>query len=251
MAGDGGVYGWHFWGGVLTLNKYFLFEKRITWQHIIYTLCPRKQMNMFNHTGWKQSCLHTQSQRRSNLLAQTTIQWQVWTSAFPFSFLPLSALSFFLSLPSLPPFFLPSSGHVHMHVYMYQFSSVSQLCPALCDFMDCSTPGFPVHHQLLELAQTQSIELVMPSNHLILCCPLLFPPSMFPSIRVFSNESVLRIRWPKYWSFSFSISPSNEYSGLISFRRDWFDLLARTLKSLLQHHSCMHGCEGCESLPRQ
>ena len=84
-----------------------------------------------------------------------------------------------------------------------------------------------------------SIELVMPSNYLILCPPLLLPPSIFPSIRVFSNESVLHIRWPKYWSFSFSISPSNEYSGLISFRIDWLDLLAvhGTLKSLLQHHS--------------
>ena len=83
-----------------------------------------------------------------------------------------------------------------------------------------------------------SIELVMPSNHLILCHPLLLSPSIFPSIRVFSNESVLRIRWPKYWSFSFSISPSSEYSGLISFRMDWLDLLAvqGTLKSLLQHH---------------
>ena len=84
-----------------------------------------------------------------------------------------------------------------------------------------------------------SIELVMPSSHLILCCPLLLLPSVFPSIRVFSNESALHIRWPKYWSFSFSISPSNEYSGLISFRMDWLDLLAvqGTLKSLLQHHS--------------
>ena len=83
------------------------------------------------------------------------------------------------------------------------------------------------------------MELVMPSNHLILCCPLLLPPSVFPSIRVFSNESVLHIKWPKYWSFSFSISPSNEYSGLISFSIDWFYLLAvqGTLKSLLQHHS--------------
>ena len=83
------------------------------------------------------------------------------------------------------------------------------------------------------------IKLVMPSNHLILCRPLLLPPAIFPSIRVFSNESVLRIRWPKYWSFSFSISPSNEYSGLISFRMDWFDLLAvqGTLRSLLQYHS--------------
>ena len=84
-----------------------------------------------------------------------------------------------------------------------------------------------------------SIKSVMPSNHLILCCHLLLPPSIFPSIRVFSNELVLRIRWPKYWSFSFNISPSNEYSGLISFRMDWLDLLAvqGTLKSLLQHHS--------------
>ena len=89
------------------------------------------------------------------------------------------------------------------------------------------------------LLKLMSIELVVPSNHLTLCCPLLLPPSIFPSIRVFSNESVLHIRWPKYWSFSFSISPSNEYSGLISFRIDWFDLLAiqGTLKSLLQHHS--------------
>ena len=89
------------------------------------------------------------------------------------------------------------------------------------------------------LLRLMSIELVMPSNHLILCCPLLFPPSIFPSIRVFSNESALCIKWPKYWSFSFSISPSNEYWGLISFRMDWLDLLAvqETLRSLLQHHS--------------
>ena len=91
-------------------------------------------------------------------------------------------------------------------------------------------------HSLLKLIP---IESVMPSNHLILCCPLLLPPSIFPSIRVFSNESVLCIRWPKYWSFSFSISPCNEYSGLISFRLEWLDPLAvqGTLKSLLQHHS--------------
>ena len=84
-----------------------------------------------------------------------------------------------------------------------------------------------------------STELVMPSNHLILCCPLLLLPSIFPSIRVFSNESLLHIRWPKYWSFSFNLSPSNEHPGLISFRMDWLDLLAvqGTLKSLLQHHS--------------
>jgi len=89
------------------------------------------------------------------------------------------------------------------------------------------------------LLKLMSIELVIPSNHLILCCPLLLLPSVFPSIRVFSNKSVLCIRWPKYWSFSFSISPSNEHSGLISFRMDWLDLFAvqGTLKSLLQHHS--------------
>ena len=88
------------------------------------------------------------------------------------------------------------------------------------------------------LFKLMSIESVMPSNHLILCCPLLLPPSIFPSIRALSNESVLQIRWPEYWSFSFSISPSNEYSGLISFRMDWFDLAVQgTLKSLPQHHS--------------
>ena len=92
------------------------------------------------------------------------------------------------------------------------------------------------------LLKLMSIEMVMPSNHHILCCPLLFLSSIFPSIRVFSNESVLCIRWPKYWSFSFSISPSNEYSGLISFRMDWLDLLAvqGNLNSLLQHHSSKH-----------
>ena len=109
--------------------------------------------------------------------------------------------------------------------------------------MDCSTPGFPLHHQLPELAQTLvhqvSIKSVMPSNHFILFCSLLFLPSIFPSIRVLSNESVLHIRWPKYWSLSFNISPSNEHSALISFRMDLLDLLAvqKTLKSLLRHHS--------------
>ena len=104
--------------------------------------------------------------------------------------------------------------------------SVTESCLTLCDPMDCSTPGLSVPHCLLEFSKFMSIELVMPSNHLILCHPLLLLPSIFPSIRVFSNESVLLIRWPKYWSFSFSISPSNDYSGLISFRIDSFDLLA-------------------------
>ena len=122
-----------------------------------------------------------------------------------------------------------------------QFSSVAQSCPTLCDPMNRSMPGLPVHHRLPESTppKPMSIELVMPSNHLILCRPLLLLPSIFPSIRAFSNESSLRIRWPKYWSFSFSISPSNEYSGLISFMMDWLDLLAvqGTLKSLLQYHN--------------
>ena len=122
---------------------------------------------------------------------------------------------------------------------LIQFSSVAQSCPTVCDPMNRSTPGLSVHHLLLEFTQTHIHWVVMPSNHLILCRPLLLLPSIFPSIRVFSNESALRIRWPKYWSFSFSISPSSEQPGLISFRMDWLDLLAvqGTLKSLLQHHS--------------
>ena len=104
--------------------------------------------------------------------------------------------------------------------------------------MDCSMPGLPVHHQLLEFTKTH-VHWVMPSNDLILCRPLLLLPWIFPSIRVFSNESILPIWWLKYWSFSFSTSPSNEYSGLISFRMDWLDLLAvqGTLKHLQQHSS--------------
>ena len=115
--------------------------------------------------------------------------------------------------------------------------SVTQSHPTLFDPMNHSTPGFPVHHQLLELAQTH-VHLVSDA-HLILCCPLILLPSIFPVIRVFSDESAVRIRWPKYWSFSFNISPCNEYSGLISFMMDWLNLLVvqETLKSLLQHHS--------------
>ena len=125
------------------------------------------------------------------------------------------------------------------HIYSVQFSSVAHSCLTLCNPMDCSKPGFPVHHQLLELTLTHDhwvSDAIQPS---ILCHPLLLLPSIFPSISVFANESVLCLRWPKYWSFSFSISPSNEYSELISFRMDWLDLLAGqgTLKSLLRHHS--------------
>ena len=122
---------------------------------------------------------------------------------------------------------------------MLHFSSATQSCPTLCDPMNCSTPGLPVHHHFRSSLKLMSIESVMPSSHLILCQPLLLLPPIPPSIRDFSNESTLCMRWPKYWSFSFSIIPSNEHPGLISFRMDWSDLLAvqGTLKSLLQHHS--------------
>ena len=119
-----------------------------------------------------------------------------------------------------------------------QFSSVTWLCPTLCDSMDCSTPDLPVHHRLPEPTQTHVHHIsdgIQPSHS----CPLLLQPSVFPSIRVFSKDLVLRIRRPKYWSFRISISSSNVYSGLIFFRIDWLNLLAvqGTLKSLLQHHS--------------
>ena len=131
--------------------------------------------------------------------------------------------------------------HYNIATLWKQFSSV----PSLSHVWLFITPWTAAHQASLSITKSWSllkvvsIESVMPSNHLILCRPLLLLPSIFPSIRVFSNQSVLHIRWPKYWSFSFSISPSNEYSGLVSFRMDWFDLLAvqETLKSLLQHHS--------------
>ena len=112
-----------------------------------------------------------------------------------------------------------------MSLSLYQFSSVAQLCLTLCDPMDCSTPGLPIHHQHWELAQThvhQVGDAIQPSHPLL---PPSLLPSIFPSIRIFSNESVLLIRWPKYWSFSFSNSPSSEYSGLISLRIAWLDSL--------------------------
>ena len=142
----------------------------------------------------------------------------------------------------------PIKGHLqNKQQRSLQLSSVAQSCPTLCDPMNHSTPGLPVRHQLPEFTQTQvhwvgdAIQSCHPlsSHHLILCRPLLLLPPIPPSIRVFSNESALRMRWPNYWSYSFSISPSNEHPGLISFRMDWLDLLAiqGTLKSLLQHHS--------------
>ena len=135
------------------------------------------------------------------------------------------------------------------------FSSVAQSCQTLCNPMDCSMPGVAVLYQLLELGQLMSIKLVIPSNHLILCHPLLLLPSIFPNNRVFSNESVLHISWPKYWRFNFSISPSNEYSGLISFRMTgWISLQSKGLSTdlfntrvqnhqfIITHHSLWCNC---------
>ena len=144
----------------------------------------------------------------------------------------------------LPAILIPacaSSSPAFLMMYSAAAAAAKSLqsYPTLCDPIDCSTPGITGHHQLQELLKLMSIESVMPSNYLILCHHLLLQPSIFPSIRAFSNESVLCIRWPKYWRFSFNISPSNEYSGLISLRMDWLDLLAvqGTLRSLLQHHT--------------
>ena len=134
-----------------------------------------------------------------------------------------------------------------LHYVLVHFSSVTQSSPTLCDPRDCSMPGFPIHHQLPELAQTHVHwvdDATQPSHPLSSPSPL---PSIFPSIRVFSNESVLHIRWPKYWSFSFSTSPSNEWSGLISFRMDWLDLLAvqGLLRVSSKHHSSKVSILGC------
>ena len=128
---------------------------------------------------------------------------------------------------------------LHILRHSVQFSPVAQSCPTLCNPMNHSTPRLPVITNSRSSLKLTSIESVMPSSHLILCRPLLLLPPIPPSIRVFSNESVHHMRWPKYWSFIFSISPSNEHPGLTSFRMDWLDLLAvqGTLKSLLQHHS--------------
>ena len=139
-------------------------------------------------------------------------------------------LSFFL-------YFLKIFGFRWARIFT-QFSSVTESCQTLCDPMNCSMPGLSITNSQSSL-KLMSIESVMPSSHLILCRPLFLLPPIPPGIRVFSNESTLCMRWPKYWSFSFSITPSKEIPGLISFRMDWLDLLAvqRTLKSLLQYHS--------------
>ena len=139
-------------------------------------------------------------------------------------------------------FFIYIIFQIILQVIMLLLLLLSHSVVSDCYFMDCSMLGFPVLHYLPEFVQTHVHwvdDAIQPSHPLSSLCPLLLLPSIFPSIRVFSNESVLHIRWPKYWGFSFSISPSNEYSGLISFRMDWLDLLAvqGTLKSLLQHHN--------------
>ena len=138
--------------------------------------------------------------------------------------------------PSWPYGFSSVQLHSHVRLFVTPWTAASQ-----------ASLSFTISWSLLKL---MSIELVMPSTHLTLCCPLLLLPSIFPSIRVFSNESVLCIRWPKFWNFSFSISPSNEYSGLISFRMDWLDLLEvqGTFKSLLEHHSSKASILWCLAL---
>ena len=163
-----------------------------------------------------------------------------WTRLSMHVYMPLSAI--------LPSFLMVTEPRMNYRgdfkiCAFYHHKCISSV-QSLSHVWLFATPWAAARQASLSIANSQSllklmsIESVMPSNHLIFCCPLLLPPSIFPSIRVFSNESALRIRWPKYWSFNFSISPSNEYSGLISFRMDWLDLLAvqGTLKSLLQHH---------------
>ena len=172
--------------------------------------------------------------------------WRVASSSKSFACALYSAKYFINIVCSL------SSGHLRMCKEQREKCNGSWTCshpPSSVQSLSCvwlfETPWTAARQASLFLTNSRSlpklmsIELVMPSNHLILCLPLLLLPSILPSIRIFSNESALHIRWPKYWSFSFSIIPSNEHSGLISFRMDWLDLLAvqRTLKSLLQHHS--------------
>ena len=175
------------------------------------TLCPE----MLN----KVECL---DKDEDSVSGGAQMQFDRWLNRCHFWWCPINKLS---------------KEETHLLNLLIETLQSTQSCPTLWDPMDCSTPGLPVFHQLPELTQTHVLESVMPSNHLILCHPLLLPPSIFPRIRVFSSESVLCITWPKYWHFICSTSPSNAYSGLISFRMDWLDLLAiqGTLKSLLQH----------------
>ena len=205
--------------------------------------------------GFKTVLVHSLTSQMSELLSTTTVELGGEKGKHHISTLfilklrlsTLGSCSFWL-----PQFFLSCwkmcknmsvAGWIEplkhvLHWDTVQLSSVAQSCPTLCDPMNHSIPGLPVHHHLQDFTQThvhRVPDAIQPSHPL---SPLLLLPPIPPSIRVFSNESTLHMRWPKYWSFSFSINPSNEYSGLISFRMDWLDLLAvqGTLKSLLQHH---------------
>ena len=167
-------------------------------------------MIILNRPEWRTSLQNITRKKKSSQRKR----WETsWTTTFTFSCFPLSIPCWCWSLLN------------HVWLFVTPRTAARQASLSITNSWS--------------LLKLKSIEWVMPSNHLILCCPLLLLPSIFPSIRAFSNESALCIRWPNYWSFSFSISPSNEHSGLISFRMDWLDLLAvlRTLKSLLQHHS--------------
>ena len=201
------------------------------WSYSLTSFLPKKSQGWSpsEWTGW----ISLQSKGLSRVFSNTTVQKH--------QFLIGNCNSCFLS-------------YFAFHRYLLYYHcccccSVAQSFQTLWDLMDCSTPGFPVFHISWSLLKLMSIEWVMPSNHLILCRPLLLLPSIFPSIRVFSDESVLCIKRPKYWSFSFSFSPSNEYSWLISFRMDWWDLLAiqRTLRSFLQHHSLKTSIPRCSA----
>ena len=152
---------------------------------------------------------------------------------------PFSRGSFKPGIKPRSRFFSSCTTREAHYTQLVQFTCVAQSCPTLCDPMNCSMPASLFITNSRSSHKLVSIESVMPSSHLILCWPLLLLPPMPPSIRVFSSESTLHMRWPEYWSFSLSISPSNEYSELISFRMDWLDLLAvqGTLKSLIQYHS--------------
>ena len=157
----------------------------------------------------------------------------MWLSCFIFFFICKLGLIIILTSVIVERLKKANVGRAHSSCQVYgkhlldiQFNSVAQSCPNFCDPMDCSTPSFPVYPNSQNLLKLKSVASVMPSNHLLLCHPLPLLPSSFPSIRIFSNVSVLCIRRPKYWSFSFSISPFNEHSGLISFRINWLDLLA-------------------------
>ena len=188
------------------------------------------------------SCYHLAQYKFITVLFSIFPMLKITSSYFlNWKFVPFNAFHLFHKLPLLPPCWSPPVCPLYLWVYFcFQFSSVQSLCRVRL----LATPWIAARQASLSITNSwsslrfMSIESVMPSSHLILCCPLLLLPPI-PPASVFSNESTLCMRWPKYWSFSFSISPSSEHSGLISFSMDWLDLLAvqGTLKSLLQHHS--------------